>query len=150
MVYQYPPERPTNCPDSFYNNPDPNLVTKPYYLCMASFLPQTSVFRFKRKGNCKLKFKYAYKEKIEDSYSFNSLSYDDKKLFGYQQPCMGDSGYGHWMYDPTEKKRALVAVTSHHPFDARTGGFCGAPTHNLLTTYPSILRWIKKWSDISS
>ena len=150
MVYQYPSNQPANCPDIFYSNPDPDWNTKPYYLCMASFLPQTSVFVFKREGRTKLKFQNAYKEKIEDSYSFNSLSYDDKKLVGYQQPCLGDSGYGHWMYDSTEKKRALVALTSHTPADDRRGNFCGSSMHNLLTTYPSILRWIKKWSGIST
>ena len=148
MVWQYPSQQPTNCPDVFYNNKDPDENTKPYYMCTASFLPETSVFRFKRDGNRKLQFQNAYKEKIEDT--FNSISNDDQKLIGFQHPCSGDSGSGHWMYDSTEKKRALVAISSHLPSTARLGLFCGSPSHILLTTYPNILRWIKKWSDIST
>ena len=115
---------------------------------MASFLPQTSVLIFKRDGENKLMFENAYKEKIEDT--LDSLSNYDRKHVGYQQHCPGDSGSGHWMYDSTEKRRALVAISSHIPSDDRIGHFCGSPTHNLLTTYPSILRWIKKWSGIST
>ena len=148
MVWQYPFQQPTNCPDIYYNDKDPEKNTKPYYMCTASFLPQTSVFRFKRDGKTKLKFQNAYKENIEDT--FDSISNDDQKLIGYQHPCSGDSGSGHWMYDSTEKKRALVAVSSHLPSTPRLGLFCGSPSHNLLTTYPSILQWIKKWSDIST
>ena len=96
----------------------------------------------------KLTFENADKEKIEDTFS--SLSSYDRKQIGYQQHCQGDSGSGHWMYDSKEKRRALVAISSHAPSDARNGVFCGIPTHNLLTTYPSILRWIKKWSRIST
>ena len=63
MVWEYPPKQPTRCPDVFYNNPDPNQNTKPYYICMSSFLPQTSVFKFKRDGNTKLKFSDFTKKK---------------------------------------------------------------------------------------
>jgi len=148
MVWQYPSQQPTNCPDIYYNDKDPEKNTKPYYMCTASFLPQTSVLRFKRDGKTKLKFQNAYKENIEDT--FDSISNDDQKLIGYQHPCSGDSGSGHWMYDSTEKKRALVAISSHLPSTPRLGLFCGSPSHNLLTTYPNILQWIKKWSDIST
>ena len=146
MVYEYPSKQGTNCPDIFYSNPDPERNTKPYYLCTASFLPQTSVFRFKKEGENKLTFENADKEKIEDT--FGSLSSYDRKHIGYQQHCPGDSGSGHWMYDSKEKRRALVAISSHIPTDTKIGRFCGSPAHNLLITYPSILRWIKKWSDI--
>ena len=146
MVYQYPPERPTNCPDSFYNNPDPNLITKPYYLCMASFLPQTSVFRFKRGRENNLVFQNADKENIEDT--FGSISNYERKHIGYQQHCPGDSGSGHWMYDSKENKRALVGITSHSASDTETGKYCGVATHSLITTYPSVLQWIKRYSKI--
>lgn len=147
MVYEYPSKQGTNCPNIFYSNPDPEQNTKPYYLCTASFLPQTSVFRFKRGRGNNLVFQNADKENIVDT--FGSISNYERKHIGYQQHCPGDSGSGHWMYDSTEKRRALVAISSHVPSDARIGHFCGSPTHNLLITYPSILRWIKKWSGIS-
>ena len=148
MVWQYPSELPRNCPDSYYNNKDPDKNTKPYYMCTPSFLPQTSVFRFTADGNNKLQFENAYKEKIEDT--FDSITNNDQKLIGYQNQCSGDSGSGHWMYDSTKKKRALVAIQSHTPSSARLGLFCGLPTHNLLTTHPDILQWIKIWSEIST
>ena len=147
MVWEYPFKQPTRCPDEYHNNPDPNQNSKPYYICMSSFLPKTSVFKFERDGKTKLKFSDAYKEEIEDT--FGKLTEVDKKNIGYQLPCRGDSGSGHWMYDSTKNRRALVAITSHGLFDAQIGKFCGGPTHSLLTTHPDILRWIKKFSGIS-
>ena len=148
MVWQYPSKLPRNCPDSHYNNKDPDKNVKPYYICTPSFLPQTSVFRFNTDGNNKLQFYDAYKEKIEDT--LNGISIDEQKLIGYQNQCSGDSGSGHWMYDSTKKKRALVAIQSHTPYTVTQGSFRGLSTHNLLTTYPDILQWIKKWSGIST
>ena len=62
-------------------------------------------------------------------------------------PCKGDSGSGHWMYDSRTKKRALVAVNSHSIQNPKTN-YCGAPNHNLLTTHPNVLKWIKRYSNI--
>ena len=109
-------------------------------ICMSSFLPQTSVFKFKRDGNHILKLSDADIEKIEDT--FDKLTDDDKKYIGYQLPCKGDSGAGHWMHDSREKRKGIVAITSHTKPSAGKVKFCGAPVHSLLTTHPTILGWI--------
>ena len=115
---------------------------QPYYICQESFLPQTIVLKFKRDGKDKLKFSDVYNEKIEDF--FGAASEDWMKDMGYQLPCSGDSGSGHWMYASSENSRAtLVAVSSHD-----LGHFCGDGSHNLLTTHPTILQWLKVWSGI--
>ena len=114
-----------------------------YYLCISSLLPETSVFKFKRNGKGKLKFLGADKENIEDS--FNPENKYLKQDLGFQMPCKGDSGSGHWMYDSHKDQRALVAIGSHN-----IGEYCGAPSHLPLTTHPNILEWIKKYSDIQN
>ena len=53
------------------------------------------------------------------------------------------------MYDSTEKRRALVVITSHTKASAGKGKFSDVPVHSFLTTHPDILRWIKNFSGIS-
>ena len=129
MVWEFPFKRPSRC----------GVPVNNYYLCISSVLPQTSVFRFKRNGKDKLKFLDAYKEKIEDS--FDATNKYTKENLGYQLPCKGDSGSGHWMYSSYEDRRALVAMSSH-----AIGEYCGAPSHVLLTTHPNVIKWIKIYS----
>ena len=59
-------------------------------------------------------------------------------------PCAGDSGAGHWMYEPKTKKRALIAINS---FSKKW--FCGHDLHAIKTSYPTVLEWIKRHSGIS-
>ena len=144
MVWEYPFKLAPRCYGNVHNNPDPRKNTKPYYICTASFLPQTIVLKFKKDGKSKLKFSDVYNEKIEDTFDVNDAQ--TMKERGYQLPCKGDSGSGHWMYASSENKRAaLVAIGSH-----TQGEFCGDNIHNLLTTYPTILKWIKTYSGISN
>ena len=144
MVWEYPFKLPPRCYDNVHDNPDPSKNTKPYYLCTASFLPQTIVLKFKKAGKSKLKLSDVYNEKIEDTFDANDVQ--TMKERGYQLPCKADSGSGHWMYASSENKRAaLVAMVSHSQ-----GKFCGDSIHNLLTTYPTILKWIKTYSGISN
>ena len=112
-----------------------------YYLCISSILPKTSVFMFERGGWDKLKFLDADREAIEDSFDATN-KYTEEDL-GFQLPCEGDSGSGHWMYNSIQDKRVLVAITSHS-----THKYCGSPTRVLLTTYPSVIQWIKRYSGI--
>ena len=133
MVWEFPFKQPSRCIERMND----------YYLCISSLLPETSVFKFKRNGKRKLKFLSADKENIEDSFNPEN-KYLNKEL-GFQMPCKGDSGSGHWMYDSHKDQRALVAIGSHN-----IGDYCGAPSHLLLTTHPNILEWIKKYSGIQN
>merc|ERR1711994_782000 len=98
---------------------------KPWYLCIVSRSPQTSVFKFKIDEENEMKFRNAYKEEPTSA--------------GYQLPCKGDSGSGHWMYNSKEKKRALVAINSHVE-----GEVCGTDSHVITTVHPDVLNWIKR------
>ena len=133
MVWEFPFKHTLRCGET----------ANDYYLCISSSLPQTSVFMFKRDGKDKLKFLDAYKEKIEDS--FDATNKYTKENIGFQLPCTGDSGSGHWMYNSYKDKRVLVAITSH-----AIAGYCGAPPRVLLTTYPSVIQWIKRYSGIQN
>ena len=133
MVWVFPFKHPSRC----------GTPVNDYYLCISSILPRTSVFRFKRDGKGKLKFMDANKENIEDS--FDATNKNTKENLGYQLPCKGDCGSGHWMYNSEEDRRALVAMSSH-----AIGEYCGAPSHVLLTTHPSVIQWIKRYSDIQN
>ena len=146
IIWEYPPKHPSRCPKVFHNNQDPNDDTMPYYICISSFLPRTSMFKFEVSGENQLKFLNAYNEKLEEILDGKEQS--ELKNIGYQLPCSGDSGSGHWMYDSEKNKRALVAITSHSASDTETGKYCGVATHSLITTYPSVLQWIKRYSEI--
>ena len=119
MIWEFPFKRQARC------NPNTHipLIFKPWYLCIVSRSPQTSVFQFKIEGE--MKFRSAYKEKPRNA--------------GYQLPCKGDSGSGHWMYNSKEQKRALVAINSHGE-----GEFCGFDAHVMTTVHPDVLNWIKR------
>ena len=146
MIWEYPLKNPSSCRRFSKDNPDSNDHAMPYYVCMSTAFPHTSVFRFERsKRKDRLKLSDVYNEKREDT--FDALSEDDLRNVGYQVPCKGDSGSGHWMYDSRTKKRALVAVNSHSIQNPKTN-YCGAPNHNLLTTHPNVLKWIKRYSNI--
>ena len=131
MVWKFPFKQSPRCKEQVND----------YYLCISSVLPQTSIFMFKRNGRNKLKFLDAYRENIEDS--FDATKEYLKEDLGFQLPCEGDSGAGHWMYNSYQDKRVLVAITSH-----QTAWYCGAPLVVLQTAYPSVLQWIKRYSDI--
>ena len=120
MVWEYKPTLPFRCPPLAH---DPKFL-KPWVLCIRSLNPQTSVFQFKKGKRGNLKFSNAYKE--------------DSKQLGYQTPCKGDSGSGHWIQDSKgNRKRALVGVNSYG------GPFCGDSEHLISTVHPEVLDWIK-------
>ena len=98
-------------------------------------LPQTSVFRFKKNSDGSLRLLTAIKETPEDI--------GKSKDIGHQLPCKGDSGSAHWMYNSKEEKRAVIAVTSFSNQEV-----CGMDEHLMKTTHPSVLAWIKKYSEI--
>ena len=135
LIWEYPPKHPSQC--QRYTN----IQAMPYYICESTFIPHTSIFKFRRsKRKNVLKFLEAYNEEMEDT--FNALDENELENIGYQESCKGDSGSGHWMYDARHKRRALVAVTSHGYYN------CIEPGFSLLTTHPNVLEWIKKYSDI--
>ena len=126
MVWQFPTEFPFSC-DSSPHDPD---EFKPWYICIVYKPPQTSVFKFKKARFNKLKFCEPDK-------------YDPIKR-GYQLPCKGDSGSGHFMRNSDERKWALVAINAY----ARQ--HCGADAHAITTVHPDVLNWIKYHSKIVS
>ena len=87
---------------------------------------------FKRDGIGGLKFVDVTKE---DSVGV--------RISGFQLPCHGDGGSGHWMHDSKENKKALVAV---HSFNSDT--FCGDDSYEISTVHPRILEWIKRHGNI--
>ena len=65
--------------------------------------------------------------------------FPDDHVPGYQHPCQGDIGGGHWMDGgKTGKKRVLIGihVTSSTP--------CGRSSRMLTLNNPRFLTWIKK------
>ena len=129
MIWEYPGKRGSRCShDAKYYNED-------WYLCIVSMLPQTSVFRFKKNSDGSLRLLTAIKETPEDI--------GKSKDIGHQLPCKGDSGSAHWMYNSKEEKRAVIAVTSFSNQEV-----CGMDEHLMKTTHPSVLSWIKKYSEI--
>ena len=128
MIWEFPFKQPSRS----------RVEKEPYYIAISSFLPQTSVFEFNRDGKDKLKFSDAYKEKMKDALNLKNFY-----SIGFQLPCKGDSGSGHWMTDSRHEQRALVAVTSHGD-----ESYCGSAGHAILTSHPSVLQWIKRHSRI--
>ena len=125
MVWQFPTHFPFRCD---IDKHDPANF-KPWYICIVYKPPQTSVFQFKKTGRRKLKYCDA------DKY--------DPIRAGYQLPCKGDSGSGHFMKNSEGNKWALVALTSYD-----YGQFCGTESHLMTTVHPDVLSWIKEHSKI--
>ena len=125
MVWQFPTNFPFRCDFSPHEE---HKKFKPWYICIVYKPPQTSVFQFK-KGYKKLKFCEPDKE--------------DPVKRGYQLPCKGDSGSGHFMRNSNEEKWALVAINSY-----KIGQYCGADAHAITTVHPDVLNWIKYHSKI--
>ena len=137
MVWKFPPKRNSQC----YHSKN---IAK-WYHCIVSILPKTSVFRFQENKDGSLTFLTAIKENPLDMENFSPAR--GETIMEYQQPCHGDSGSGHWMYNPKDERSAIVGVTSFS--SGKDGKYvCGAQSFMLKTTYPRILGWIKKHSGI--
>ena len=115
-------------------------------ICISSFLPPTSMFRFEVTEENQFEFLNAYIEKLEEN--LDGIEQSELKNIGYQLPCSGDSGSWHWMYDSKEHKRAIVAITSYSASETESGKYCGVATHGLIAAYPSVLQWTKRYSKI--
>ena len=140
MIWEFPFSRPTHCRP----NPMVEPPHKPFYLCIASILPQTSVFRFVSDEDRLINMVIDKETSQQARPQGNVIRVPTKKDYiGYQKLAPGDSGSPHWMYNPAKKKRALVGITSH---GRRSDDMIGS--HIMITTHPTILQWIKRHSGI--
>ena len=95
-----------------------------HVLCVQSLLPETKVAIVHDTG----------KELRANDIHFRH----EKPLetdIGYQLPCKGDSGYGHWISDG--EKSLLVGITTTQT------RFCGYGAHIQRIADSHILQWIK-------
>ena len=106
---------------------DADHQTAPYIFCVRSYIAKTEIPVFEDKGNDNLEFK---EFEVEDNER-----QDNGKPIGYQLPCKGDSGSGHWI---TENSKAiLVGITI-------TGSMlCGRTSHMQATFDKIALDFIK-------
>ena len=80
---------------------DADYQMAPYMYCIRSYIPKTEIPVFEDNGNADLEFKEFEGEDNEEQGNGNPI--------GYQLPCKGDSGSGHWI---TENNKAiLVGIT---------------------------------------
>ena len=78
-------------------------------------------------------------------YEEYTPKFPDDHVPGYQHPCQGDIGGGHWMDGGrTGIKKVLIGihVTSSEP--------CGWSSRMLKLNIPRFLRWIKKHACIET
>ena len=141
MIWEFPISRPTPC------RPDPMvepffLPHKPFFLCIAATLPQTSVFKFVSEED-KLRKMVIDKETPQIARPHGIRVPTEKDYIVYQKTAAGDSGSPHWMYNSAKNKRGLVGITAHGSNANDKIGF-----HILITTHPTILQWIKRHSGI--
>ena len=132
MVWGFPRVAPAKCKLPYIRGrpiPHDSNYFKPWYICVVSPAPSTSVFTFKENPFGRLNFRSAEKEDTTES--------------GYKQPCFGDSGSGHFMRETKKKKWALVAIHSYG-----MGDYCGFDSHAITTAHPRVLEWIKLHSHI--
>ena len=129
MVWEFPPNPPAGCKIPVIPSHDSRHF-KPWYICIVSRAPSTSIFQFK--------------ENLFGTLNFRSADKEDSAKSGYQLPCFGDSGSGHFMHETNEDKWALVAINSY-----QEGEYCGFDEHAITTVHPRVLDWIKLHSHIS-
>ena len=128
MVWEFPPNPPAGCKILRLDSHDSRHF-KPWYICIVSRAPSTSIFQFK--------------ENLFGTLNFRSADKEDSAKSGYQLPCFGDSGSGHFMRETNEDKWALVAINSY-----QEGQYCGFDEHAITTVHPRVLEWIKLHSNI--
>ena len=115
---------------------------RPWVMCINTLLPETSVFQFKLDQRGELNLYDVSREK-----PIEYLPRDEN--VGYQKPCKGDSGSGHWTFDTIREKAALVGITSFSGDIRKLETLvCGHSSHILKTTWPAFLKWIKQHSEI--
>ena len=134
MVWRFPPDAQASCKQQYIPGepvPHDSRYFKPWYICLVSPAPSTSLFKFK--------------VNLFGRLNFHSADKEDTRESGYKQPCGGDSGSGHFMRETNKDKWALVAITSYG-----RGDYCGFDEHAMNTVHPRVLDWIKLHSHISS
>lgn len=114
---------------------DTNIQTKcnidyqlaDYMFCVRPWIPKTVIPVFEDKGNGDLEFKVFEGEENEGQ--------DNGEAIGYQLPCKGDSGSGHWITQ--SNKAILVGISS-------TGSsVCGGTSQMHATFDKIVLDFIK-------
>ena len=134
MIWKVDPEK---CRTSHLDKDGDDFSNFGWVVCVNSLLPLTHVSQFESDTSGNIKYLGQRKENPKDY-----LKGIGAKKTGFQLPCRGDSGMGHWIYNEEKDIYALVGITSMGT------EACGYGSHMIKTTWTSILEWIKRHSEI--
>ena len=99
-----------------------------YYTCVKSHLPKI----------------FKAKIKLNSDHNPEEIDFVTEKQHagagGFQHPCSGDSGAGHWIQK--DGKAILVGIHIHS-----TKNKCGDSSHMLITTDSIVMRFIRGFAE---
>ena len=110
---------------------------KKWFVCVKQLFPEVNVARFLVDVQENLSFLKQIQEPSSD--------YAKHHEFGYQQPCVGDSGSGNWVFEEAKDRAVLVGIVRSAATD---DNWCSSPSLMTKIIYPDFLHWIKKAANI--
>ena len=139
MTWKLDDPQNLHCRTDFIHDLAFDLFLPDFLVCVKTLLHPATVWTFNENENMEI---HDYAVEPEDLWVEDIEASERKNHGGYQLPCEGDSGSGHWIQRANDAKHVLVGITSF-------GVNCGARTLMEKINNIDNMEWIKSHLDLN-